>query len=136
VRVHLSPRNPLAEVGRAILEFDAISVPAREIHHHFPIDTLHLSEIQNDWKSLSIEGQLQFSGMLGVYMTAEREEYEVRIHRPYDLQHRFFPASQTRIDLSVEFFTSFAGIQRAKYVPRHAPEQNVSLRPDITAPRQ
>jgi hypothetical protein len=59
--------------------------------------------------------------MLGVDMATEREEYEVRIRRPYDLQHQFFPASQTRIDLSVEFFTSFAGIQRAKYVPRHAP---------------
>jgi hypothetical protein len=36
--------------------------------------------------------------MLGVYMTAKREEYEVRIRRPYDLQHRFFPAPQTQID--------------------------------------
>jgi hypothetical protein len=79
---------------------------------------------------------LQLCGMLGVEMATEREEYEVNIRRPYDLQHQFFPAPQTRIDLSVEFFTSFAVIQRAKYVPRHAPEQNVSLRPDITAPRQ
>jgi hypothetical protein len=61
--------------------------------------------------------------MLGVDMATEREEYEVRIRRPYDLQHHFFPAPQTRIDLSVEFFTSFAGIRKAKYVPRHAPEQ-------------
>jgi hypothetical protein len=38
--------------------------------------------------------------------------------------------------LSVEFFTSFASIQRAKYVPWPAPGQNVSPRPDITPPRQ
>jgi hypothetical protein len=62
--------------------------------------------------------------MLGVDMAAEREEDEVGILRPYDLQHRFFPAPRTRIDLSVEFFTSFASIQRAKYVPRPAPGQN------------
>jgi len=43
-------------------------------------------------------GTAVFSGMLGVYTTAEREEDEVRIRGPYDLQHRFFPAPQTQID--------------------------------------
>ena len=66
------------------------AIPAREIRHHFPIDALHFSEIQNDRKSLSIEGQLQFCGMLGVDMATEREEYEVSIRRPNDLQHRIF----------------------------------------------
>jgi hypothetical protein len=68
-------------------------------------------------------------------MAAEPEEDGVGILRPYDLQYRFFPP-QTRIELSVEFFTSFANIQRAKYLPRPAPGQNVSLRPDITPLRQ
>jgi len=55
--------------------------------------------------------------MLGVDMTTEREQDEVRILRPYDLQHQFFPAPQIQINLSVEFFKSFAGIHRAKHVP-------------------
>jgi hypothetical protein len=48
--------------------------------------------------------------MLGVYTTAEREEDEVRIRGPYDLQHRFFSALQAWKNFSVESFTSFADI--------------------------
>ena len=85
MRVDLSPRNPLTKVGGAIFEFDTICIPTSEIRYYFPIDTLHLSEIQNDRKSLFIERHLQRCGMLAVDMAAEREEYEFRIRRSYDL---------------------------------------------------
>jgi hypothetical protein len=84
----LCPLDPLSDVGRAILEFDAIGLPTGEKCNRRLIDERHVFQIQRELLPpiLRDEQLSEFLDIIGFYSATESEE-DSAVGRLLDFKH-------------------------------------------------